>query len=866
MADPFDTLSSPLTPLTASTSSTPASASLAAPTVAQPGPSAPGTPAVQSPYLAFRTAIRHELRDLAQSLKTRRDHDEPATAEQLHDAVHHALSHAGALKRSEMTGRPDWEVDARQATLTRAFEELVNEAATTSSDDAAFAHLQDLLDAVLCAYESEYLDEMVPLNILSALMDLRPVTACEPLLSYIETRSERLTKGMDSARGRGPILLRLLNDLLRRLPRSQSGPVILSGRILLLLSSVFPLGEKSGVNLRGGFNLGKGSVWEQEVKAKEIEGAKADAAKEEQDQAEGKGKEGEDAKMGDVEEGEEAEAGSSGTSSGFYATFWSLQRVFNNPHLLFSPAPPSSSSSPLADLQTGVRKTLAAFDAATKKEKELSGTAAKGDKAAPARGGEGAKEADEGLEEYFFPKFLTSRNLLDLELSDPSFRRQILVQLLILFQYLLSLTPSARARTAALPVTNQPALSPHVLGADDEKWVRELRSRTLDEMDDMQGGRRFRKAVMVVLTREQNWTDWKLRSCQPFTKPALATADVSATARARHKALARRPKRFPYALGNPRLDRLWRHNTTSLDGFEPSVGADDLSSLLAPTGAYSQSLAALRRLRSAGASAASSPGALASAEAAHQAAQWRAVRAAASSELRFFARIGAGDVEKLKRLMDEERRESEEREGPGEGAVKGEEQEEDEKGEYDSDESVLGLRPPKVREKEAGTPEPPAAATGARDGDDAKMDVEPPAAAAAADGDDDAGTPPPPPSLAAAAAAPSSSSASSAPSTSTAPAPAPAPDEPGTPPPPSPQAETPPPRTGTTTGATVAEPGTPGTPKRARAPEDEGEREREGDEVRGRERGRDVEMGQGEGGPSGGGSSSKGDKKRARVE
>lgn len=198
-----------------------------------------------------------------------------------------------------------------------------------------------------------------------------------------------------------------------------------------------------------------------------------------------------------------------------------------------------------------MRETLAAFDAATKKEKELSGAAAKGD-AAAARGGEAhgaAKEGDEGLEEYFFPKFLTSRNLLDLEvrslplralstsrsgsaltlfpscsqLSDPSFRRQILVQLLILFQYLLSLTPSARARTATLPVTNQPALSPFVLGADDEKWVRELRSRTLDEMDDMQGGRRFRKAVMVVLTREQNWVRPSPLSSPPRPSPPLGS-------------------------------------------------------------------------------------------------------------------------------------------------------------------------------------------------------------------------------------------------------------------------------------------------------------------------------------------------------
>ncbi|BGP51070.1 hypothetical protein JCM10450v2_006996 [Rhodotorula kratochvilovae] len=730
------------------------------------------TSSASTPYTAFSATARSELAALALSLRQRRDAGEPTTQEQLRDAVESALKHCGAVKRGgENDGMAQWEAEARQVTLDRALEELVNEAAVYPTDEAAFAHLQDVLDIVLCAYEAGYAEETLSLTILTGLMEVRPITACEPLLGYIEARATRLTTGMDYQRGRGPILLRLLNDLLRRLPRSQSEPVILSGRILLLLSSVYPLGEKSGVNLRGAFNLGKGTVWEQQEAQKEMDGAKEDAKKEE-----------EDAKMAEVEEGEEAEPGHegvSGASSGFYATFWSLQRYFNNPHLLFAAGSPASSG-PLAELQSGVRKTLGAFAAATKKEKELSGAAKDGPAAADA--GARGKARDEmtdteegALEEYFFPKFLTSRNLLDLELADPSFRRQILVQLLILFQYLLSLTPQSRARLAALPVTNAPALTAHVLAPESETWVRELRSRTLDEMDAMEGGRRFRKAVMVVLTREQNWTDWKLRSCLPFLQPALPAAAASETARARQKALQRRPKRFPYALGNPRLDRLWRHNTTSLDGFEPSVGTDDLASLLAPTGAYTQSRLALSRAQAAlSASAPAAPSAshaLERAEAAHQAAAWRAVRAGSGSALRFFSRIGAGDVELLRGLVDAERREQE-------GEEEGKEEEEGEKEGYESDESVLRLRP---RVKEAGTPEPQAgggagAAAGKKDDDDAKMDA-----------DDAAGTPPPPE-----APAPTAKKAPT--------------DEPGTPPPKS--------------AVLVVEPGTPGTPKRPREEED----------------------------------------------
>ena len=67
---------------------------------------------------------------------------------------------------------------------------------------------------------------------------------------------------MLSQRGKGPVLLRMLNELLRRLPKSKPEHVVFSGRILMFLSSVFPLGEKSGVNLRGMFNVAKETVFE----------------------------------------------------------------------------------------------------------------------------------------------------------------------------------------------------------------------------------------------------------------------------------------------------------------------------------------------------------------------------------------------------------------------------------------------------------------------------------------------------------------------------------------------------------------------------------------------------------------------------
>jgi hypothetical protein len=58
-------------------------------------------------------------------------------------------------------------------------------------------------------------------------------------------------------KGKALVLLRTLNDLLRRLSK-MGNTTMFCGRILTFLSGVFPLGERSGVNLRGEY----GPIWE----------------------------------------------------------------------------------------------------------------------------------------------------------------------------------------------------------------------------------------------------------------------------------------------------------------------------------------------------------------------------------------------------------------------------------------------------------------------------------------------------------------------------------------------------------------------------------------------------------------------------
>jgi hypothetical protein len=100
-------------------------------------------------------------------------------------------------------------------------------------------------------------DAAFPFIVLQDLLETQTVGSCAHIFSWIEDRVARLRKGMVPSKGKALILLRTLNDVLRRLSRAGAAPA-LCGRILTFLSGVFPLGERSGVNLRGEY----GPPWE----------------------------------------------------------------------------------------------------------------------------------------------------------------------------------------------------------------------------------------------------------------------------------------------------------------------------------------------------------------------------------------------------------------------------------------------------------------------------------------------------------------------------------------------------------------------------------------------------------------------------
>merc|ERR1719334_1463336 len=75
---------------------------------------------------------------------------------------------------------------------------------------------------------------------------------CDKIFSYIESKVSVWKVPAFYTAGKNS-LLRMCNDLLRRL--SQSRNTVFCGRIQLFLARLFPLSEKSALNLVSQFNL-----------------------------------------------------------------------------------------------------------------------------------------------------------------------------------------------------------------------------------------------------------------------------------------------------------------------------------------------------------------------------------------------------------------------------------------------------------------------------------------------------------------------------------------------------------------------------------------------------------------------------------
>ncbi|CAE6461706.1 unnamed protein product [Rhizoctonia solani] len=517
------------------------------------------------------------------------------------------------------------------------------------------------------------------LEVLEEVLDGHTIESCVTVFGWVEDRSSRLLKGMVPSKGKALVVLRTLNALKARAARTG-----FAGRILAFQSGIFDITERSGVNLQGEL----GSTWngvaipppvgekpeptdslvkQEGGDAMEgVESTDKPAASDDDNKSTAENKTSTDNKP--ISRTPDPKVDPAEQRRILYNTFWQLQLFFANP-LVFAEGISAqasaanglySSNEPPTDLKPNdvfsafkkiVDVVVPVLSERTRKDKALMGRESKGS-GAPVAGvkrkravssgvrrvrdqmdDENARELeleqqqpeDLDLDKYFFAKFLTSPDLLDLELSDTNFRRQILFQLMIMLKHL-SLAiqyakpppapPASAPAPAAQQTTNTPgmlvpnakslaakqlppspvsapalalALAPPpptpaalaaqqrrkrlmgdiIVPAEDEQWVRRLMSSCLDEWRATGAG-----SVKELFTREEHWVDWKNTMCSPFERRGLdEKAYLDDARKSREDMILRSLNVWRNPLGSASLTAVWDSKYN---------GPEDLEDVLRP--------------------------------------------------------------------------------------------------------------------------------------------------------------------------------------------------------------------------------------------------------------------------------------------
>ncbi|KAI9313753.1 THO complex subunit 1 transcription elongation factor-domain-containing protein [Dichotomocladium elegans] len=423
--------------------------------------------------------------------------------------------------------KSDWRKSATEIGFRRVLQSLVRE--TTEGSPERFFRLFDCLDIMLMATEQNFLDPVVSLTLVEEVLDIHTIAGCEKIFDYIEKRKSGLIKGMVPGRGKGLVLLRMCNEMLRRLSKEKD--TVFCGRILMFLANAFPLHERSGVNLRGEFNT-EPVRWDSDDEV-DNDSALTDEQKT------------------------------------FYKIFWSTRKYFSNPPTIFQ-------DKNFTELQTGADAILNKFKQIAANEQEVSGEPhGVADRPGTKRKRDATdmnedNDADAMLRDinnqFQFPRLLSSRKLLDLEIEDTRFRRNVLVQFLILFQYLEGFTKTEKERIQQATTKQSLALPTFTLEGDQLEWVDNTREAMVELLKATKPhGQTYTDIVMALLRQERNWTMWKVSGCPDFERAPVDAKKLNEKSRLKRPRTELSLNAYRFRYGDAELTNLFGKPQQSLD-------------------------------------------------------------------------------------------------------------------------------------------------------------------------------------------------------------------------------------------------------------------------------------------------------------
>jgi len=256
--------------------------------------------------------------------------------------------------------------------------------------------LENVVDLSMGCTKKSMCPSETAFKLLDVAFDMFSIKECSEAWKILEKRQNSLSQplfmGEEGKNSFSKLrLLQLCNRLLHRC--SQQLDTRFSGRILMFLASACPLAERSGVNVAGAFN--EENVTEFEKESDEVSHDESSSSRKKRNSNE---------KMDIVED--ELEKEPQLLNYRLYRNFWKVQQYFADPNeSLKSVEDWKTMLQSLAD----VLETFENVNLSNRKVQRVQNQCS---------------------------KYLTKRSLLRLQVNDPVMRRNVLLQVLFMLQYL----------------------------------------------------------------------------------------------------------------------------------------------------------------------------------------------------------------------------------------------------------------------------------------------------------------------------------------------------------------------------------------------------------------------------------------------
>ena len=191
----------------------------------------------------------------------------------------------------------------------------LNNGESTDKQQKSYAKYTSLIKYTVNCAKHQICTSSMPILLLCDVFEVLTLDKCEELFDFVEENVVVWTAEPFFGTGKNH-LLRMCNDILRRLSKSQN--TVFCGRIQLFLARLFPIEEKSALNAMSHFNLENVTLFKKSSEGiKDLHNAS-----------------GESDKM-ETEEGELPP--STPTDFNLYFKLWSLQDFFRNPSQCYTP-------------------------------------------------------------------------------------------------------------------------------------------------------------------------------------------------------------------------------------------------------------------------------------------------------------------------------------------------------------------------------------------------------------------------------------------------------------------------------------------------------------------------------------------------